>query len=86
MLSYKHGYHAGNHADVFKHIVLIYLYNLVKKHKTSEINDALSITGIKHLIYEDVRNLSGGEFQRLLMARAIAKEPHFLVLPFSTKN
>ena len=54
--------------------------NLVKKHKTSEIDDALSITGIKHLIYEDVRNLSGGEFQRLLMARAIAKEPHFLVL------
>ena len=31
MLSYKHGYHAGNHADVFKHIVLIYLYNIEKK-------------------------------------------------------
>ena len=31
MLSYKHGYHAGNHADVLKHIVLIYLYNLTKK-------------------------------------------------------
>ena len=35
MLSYKHGYHAGNHADVLKHIVLIYLYNLVKKHNKS---------------------------------------------------
>ena len=54
--------------------------NLVTKHKTSEISDALGITGIQHLINEDVRNLSGGEFQRLLMARAIAKEPHFLVL------
>ena len=54
--------------------------NLVIKHKNSEISDALNMTGIKHLIYEDVRNLSGGEFQRLLMARAIAKEPHFLVL------
>ena len=31
MLSYKHGYHAGNHADVLKHIVLLYLYNLEKK-------------------------------------------------------
>ncbi len=31
MLSYKHGYHAGNHADVLKHIVLIYLYNITKK-------------------------------------------------------
>ncbi len=35
MLSYKHGYHAGNHADVLKHIVLIYLYNLAKKHNKS---------------------------------------------------
>ena len=35
MLSYKHGFHAGNHADVLKHIVLIYLYILVKKHHKS---------------------------------------------------
>ncbi len=35
MLSYKHGFHAGNHADVLKHIVLIYLYILVKKHNKS---------------------------------------------------
>ncbi len=35
MLSYKHGYHAGNHADVLKHIVLLYLYNLAKKHNKS---------------------------------------------------
>jgi len=35
MLSYKHGFHAGNHADVLKHIVLIYLYNLLKKHHKS---------------------------------------------------
>ena len=35
MLSYKHGFHAGNHADVLKHIVLIYLYNLIKKRTNS---------------------------------------------------
>ena len=35
MLSYKHGFHAGNHADVLKHIVLIYLYNLEKKRSKS---------------------------------------------------
>ena len=23
MLSYRHAFHAGNHADVFKHLVLI---------------------------------------------------------------
>ncbi len=35
MLSYKHGYHAGNHADVLKHIILLYLYNLEKKTSNS---------------------------------------------------
>ena len=35
MLSYKHGYHAGNHADVIKHIVLLYLYNIEKKTNNS---------------------------------------------------
>ena len=35
MLSYKHGFHAGNHADVLKHVVLIYLYKLLKKHNKS---------------------------------------------------
>ena len=54
--------------------------NLVEKYSTNNVIEALSMTGIKHLIYEDVRNLSGGEFQRLLMARAVAKKPNFLVL------
>ena len=37
MLSYKHGYHAGNHADVMKHIIMLYLYNLEKK-----VNNSIS--------------------------------------------
>ena len=31
MLSYKHGYHAGNFADVHKHICLIYFLKSIKK-------------------------------------------------------
>jgi len=31
MLSYKHGFHAGNHADVLKHICLIYFLKSIKK-------------------------------------------------------
>ena len=54
--------------------------NLIEKFSLNEITDALSMMGIKHLLYSDVRNLSGGEFQRLLMARAISKNPNFLVL------
>ena len=54
--------------------------NLIEKNNIDNIIETLSITGIGHLLYQDVRNLSGGEFQRLLMARAIIKEPDFLVL------
>ena len=35
MLSYKHGYHAGNHADVMKHIILLYLYKIEKNTNNS---------------------------------------------------
>ena len=54
--------------------------NLIVKFTINKITDVLSMTGIKHLLYDDVRILSGGEFQRLLMARAILKNPNFLVL------
>lgn len=45
-----------------------------------EVNTALESVGIAHLGGAEVQHLSGGEFQRALLARAMARKPDILVL------
>lgn len=53
---------------------------LTGKLDRASIKDAMAATGTEHLADAEVRNLSGGEFQRVMLARALAKKPDLLVL------
>lgn len=56
------------------------LMALTKRVPEGKIRGALMLTGVADRLEAPVRALSGGEFQRVLLARAIAAEPDLLVL------
>ena len=61
-------------------IRVIDFMNLTQDLTNTELNDALALTGMNRMKNNSLNDLSGGEFQRVLMARAIAKKPELLVL------
>ena len=66
MLSYQHIFHAGNHADILKHCVLIQVLNsLNKKEKPYTFFDTHAASGLYDLT--DGRSLKTGEAGRGIM-------------------
>ena len=61
-------------------IRVIDFMSLTEEPTEEQINIALNLTSVEHLRNKNLSDLSGGEFQRVLIARAIAKQPNFLVL------
>lgn len=53
---------------------------LAGRYKTDEIQAALTMVGGLHLHHSDMHALSGGEAQRVLLARALLQHPDLLVL------
>lgn len=56
------------------------LMTLTNRARRQEITEALALTDVPHLIDRPVQQLSGGEFQRVMLARALLKRPDLLVL------
>ena len=56
------------------------LLNLTARHAATDVDLALDAVAIAHLADTPVQQLSGGEFQRALLARAVVGEPDLLVL------
>ena len=56
------------------------LMRLTRRAPRSAVRNALAETGAAHLAERPVQALSGGELQRVLLARALLGKPHLLVL------
>ncbi len=55
-------------------------FMLLSGQSLAECESALERTGVSHLLNASVHHLSGGEQQRLLLARALVRKPDLLVL------
>lgn len=86
MLSYKHAFHAGNHADIIKHIVLSLTFDIYKqKDKPFVYIDTHSGAG-KYKLTEKEANTTGEYLDGILKIKDLAKSSDILKPYFDVLN